>query len=127
MVAVIGLVYALHEGPVHGWTEPATVVALAVGVVAAAGFVAWELRRVAPLLDVRLFGQRRLATGSVSLLTVFGVQAGVFVVLFPFLQAGLGWSALRATLALMPMALLMKSARQTEASPPLAAASWAIH
>lgn len=42
-----------------------------------------------------------------SLLTVFGVQAGIFVVLFPYFQTVLGWSGLRSTLALMPMALLM--------------------
>ncbi|MCR1786000.1 MFS transporter [Nocardioides carbamazepini] len=106
-LAVLGLIFALHEGPVHGWTEPATLVGLVGGVLAAVAFVRWELRQAAPLLDVRLFGQRGLASGSVSLLAVFGVQAGIFVVLFPFLQAVLGWSALRATLAMMPMAVLM--------------------
>ncbi|GAA0418963.1 MFS transporter [Acrocarpospora corrugata] len=107
VVAVVGLVFFLHEGPVRGWAAPATLLGLLVGVVAAVGFVAWELRRQAPLLDVRLFRERGLASGSVSLLTVFGVQAGIFVVLFPYFQAVLGWSGLRSTLALMPMALLM--------------------
>jgi EmrB/QacA subfamily drug resistance transporter len=107
VLAVVGLIFALHEGPVHGWAEPSTLVALGGGVIAAIVFVAWELRQVAPLLDVRLFGERGLASGSLTLLAVFGVQAGIFVVLFPFLQAVLGWSALRATLAMMPMALLM--------------------
>ncbi|MFG1813319.1 MFS transporter [Kribbella sp. NPDC049174] len=107
MVAVIGLVLALHEGPGRGWTAPLTLLGLVVGVIGAIGFVAWELRQPAPLLDVRLFRKRGLAGGSVSLLTVFGVQAGIFVVLFPYFQAVLGWSGLRSTLALMPMALLM--------------------
>jgi len=107
MVAVLGLIFVLHEGPGRGWTAPVTLVSLLVGAVAATGFVVWELRQQAPLLDVRLFRERGMASGSVSLLTVFGVQAGIFVVLFPYFQAVLGWSALRATLALMPMALLM--------------------
>lgn len=107
ILAVVGLIYALHEGPVHGWTEPLTFLALIGGLLAAVAFVAWELRLAAPLLDVRLFGQRGLGSGSLTLLVVFGVQAGIFVVLFPFFQAVLGWSALRATLAMMPMALLM--------------------
>jgi MFS family permease len=107
VVAVVGLIFVLHEGPVHGWTEPATLAALVGGLVAAVGFVVWELRQVAPLLDIRLFGQRGLASGSVTLLAVFGVQAGIMVVFFPFLQAVLGWSAVSATLAMMPMALLM--------------------
>ena len=107
VLAVLGVVVVLHEGPEQGWTAPGTLVSLLVGVLAAAGFTAWELRQPAPLLDVRLFRERRLAGGSLALLVVFGVQAGVFVVLFPYLQAVLGWSALRSTLALMPMALLM--------------------
>ncbi|MGX4655157.1 MFS transporter [Micromonospora sp. SCSIO 07396] len=107
VIAVTALIYVLHEGPVHGWTAPVTMVSLLVGAVAAVGFVGWELRHPAPLLDVRLFGDRRLASGSLALLTLFGVQAGIFVVLFPYFQAVLGWSGLRATLALMPMAAMM--------------------
>jgi Na+/melibiose symporter-like transporter len=38
---------------------------------------------------------------------VFGVQAGILVVLLPFLQVVLGWSALHATVGLLPMAVLM--------------------
>lgn len=107
VVAAVGLIVVLHEGPVRGWTDPVTLVSLAVGAAAAVAFVAWELRRPAPLLDVRLFRERALASGSVALLTLFGVQAGIFVVLFPYFQAVLGWSGLRSTLALMPMAVTM--------------------
>jgi EmrB/QacA subfamily drug resistance transporter len=110
VVAAVGLIFVLHEGPERGWTAPVTLLSLAAGILGAVGFVAWELRRPAPLLDVRLFRKRGLAGGSVSLLTVFGVQAGIFVVLFPYFQAVLGWSGLRSTLALMPMALLMMAA-----------------
>lgn len=107
-VAVVGLIFALQEGPEKGWTAPATLVAVAGGLAATAGFVAWERhRRDTSLLDVRLFRERGLADGSVTLLVVFGVQAGIAVVLFPFLQAVLGWSGLPATLALMPMAVVM--------------------
>jgi EmrB/QacA subfamily drug resistance transporter len=106
-LAVLGLVYALHEGPVHGWTEPVTLAALICGIVATIAFLAVERRQTAPLLDIRLFRDRRLATGSLAILTVFGVQAGILVVLFPFLQVVLGWSALHATVGMLPMALVM--------------------
>ncbi|WP_432056285.1 MFS transporter [Streptomyces sp. bgisy022] len=108
VVAVTGLIFVLQEGPERGWTAPFTLVLLAVGAIAALCFAAWELRRGdAALLDVRLFRERGLAGGSITLLVVFGVQAGIFVVLFPFLQAVLGWSGLLSTLALMPMAVAM--------------------
>ncbi|WP_227999778.1 MFS transporter [Nocardia australiensis] len=108
VVAVVGLIFVLQEGPERGWTAPATLISLTVGIIATAGFVAWELRRHdAALLDVRLFGERGLTGGSITLLVVFGVQAGIAVVLFPFFQAVLGWSGLLATLAQMPMAVAM--------------------
>lgn len=108
VVAVVGLIFVLQEGPERGWSDPVTLTGLVVGLVALIFFVAWELRRGGtPLLDVRLFRERGLAGGSITLLVVFGVQAGVFVVLFPFLQAVLGWSGLLSTLAMMPMAVLM--------------------
>ncbi|MFB7501846.1 MFS transporter [Streptomyces sp. NPDC056161] len=110
VVAVVGLIFFLQEGPERGWTAPATLAGLLVGVAGAVGFVSWELRRRAPLLEVRLFRERGLASGSVVLLVVFGVQAGIFVVLFPFFQAVLGWSGLLSTVALMPMAVLMMAA-----------------
>ncbi|MGH3240562.1 MAG: MFS transporter [Spirillospora sp.] len=111
VVAVAALIFVLQEGPERGWTAPATLAGLAAGLVATAGFVAWELRRRdASLLDVRLFRERGLAGGSITLIVVFGVQAGIFVVLFPFLQAVVGWSGLVSAAALMPMAASMMMA-----------------
>ncbi|MFI1753270.1 MFS transporter [Streptomyces sp. NPDC020571] len=107
-VAVTGLIFVLQEGPERGWTAPVTLTGLSVGILAAVGFVAWELRRRdASLLDVRLFRERGLAGGSITLLVVFGVQAGIAVVLFSYFQAVLGWSGLLSTVALMPMAVMM--------------------
>ena len=107
VVFAVGAVFTLHEGPERGWSDPLTVVAVVAAVGGLAGFVAWELRQSAPLLDIRLFRDRRLAGGSVTLLTVFGVLAGIFIVLYPYFQAVLGYSGLRATVALLPMALTM--------------------
>lgn len=76
---------------------PVTLLSLAVGLIAAISFVPWELRhRDAVLLDLRRFGERGRAGGSITLLAVF-----------PFFQAVLGWSGLLSALALMPMAVLM--------------------
>ncbi|WP_069387300.1 MFS transporter [Cellulosimicrobium cellulans] len=105
--AAVGFTVALHEGPEQGWSAPAVVVSLVLALLATVGFVLWELRTPAPLLDVRGFRTRGLSTGSTLLLVMFGVQAGVSLVLYPFFQVVLGWSGLLSTLALMPMALLM--------------------
>jgi MFS family permease len=41
------------------------------------------------------------------LLIVFAVMFGIFLVLFPYFQAVLGWSALASALAILPMAVMM--------------------
>ncbi|PSK93506.1 MFS transporter [Taibaiella chishuiensis] len=107
VLAATGIIYGLHEAPGQGWGSPMVLFSLAGGIISAAAFVYWELRHKAPLLDIRLFRERGLSGGSVALLTLFGVQAGILIVLFPFFQGVLGWSGLQATLAMLPMALLM--------------------
>lgn len=110
MTAVGSLVLAIHQGPQDGWTAPLTSIALVAGIAASVGFVVWELRSRAPLLDLTTFRDGRLKAGSLTLLIVFGVLGGVFVVLFPYFQAVLGWSALRSMLALLPMLVVMMGA-----------------
>lgn len=107
MISVFGIVFALHEAPGRGWLEPLTIMSLVLGVLGGVSFVLWELRQKGAILDVRFFRERGLSSGSFSLLTVFGVQAGILVVLFPYFQSVLGWSGLRSTLGMMPMALIM--------------------
>jgi EmrB/QacA subfamily drug resistance transporter len=106
-VAIGALVLGIHEGPERGWTDALTLAGLVIGVVAAIGFVAWELRHEQPLLEIRLFADRALASGSLTLLLVFAVMFGIFLVLVQFLQAVLGYSALRAAAGLLPMAIVM--------------------
>ena len=106
-LTVGALVLGIHEGPEVGWTSPTALGGILVGLVAAAAFVWWELRQDHPLLQIRVFRNRTLTAGSVNLLVVFGVMGGMFLVLIQFMQAVLGFSAIRASLSLLPMALIM--------------------
>src|SRR5690606_26775030 len=76
ILATLGIIYALHEAPSLGWDAPLVLVSLIIGITGVVGFILWEIKHNAPLLDIRLFRERGLTGGSVSLLTVFGVQAG---------------------------------------------------
>ncbi len=105
--AIGGLVLGIHEGPERGWTDPLAVAGLVVGALALIGFVMWERRHPDPLLDISVFRDRGLAAGSFTLLMLFATMFGIFLVLFPYFQAVLGWSALRSAVALLPMALMM--------------------
>lgn len=107
IVATVGFTFALHEAPSVGWADPVVLTTLIAAVLATVVFILWELRTPFPLLDVRHFRTRGLSSGATLLLVWFGVLGGVSLVLYPFFQVVLGWSGLLATLAMMPMALLM--------------------
>lgn len=106
-LAIGGLVLGIHEGPERGWSDSITLVGLIVGVAALVLFIAWERNTSAPLLDITTFTDRGLASGVATITIVFAVMFGIFLVLFPFLQAVLGWSALRSAVAMLPMAAVM--------------------
>jgi EmrB/QacA subfamily drug resistance transporter len=118
-LAVGGLVLAIHEGPERGWTHPLTAASLVIGAVTAVGFVIRELRHPHPLLDVRILRNRSVASGSLSMLMMFAVLYGVFLVGVQYMQAVLGFSALRAAAGLLPIAALMMPL--SNAAPRLAA------
>ncbi|MBK6855040.1 MAG: MFS transporter [Microthrixaceae bacterium] len=106
-VAIGAIVLGIHEGPERGWSDPLAVAGLVVGLGALAGFILWELRQEHPLLDIRVFSHRGLAAGSITLLVVFAVMFGVFLVLPQFTQAVLGYSALKSAASLLPMVVVM--------------------
>lgn len=105
--AIGGLVLGVHEGPDKGWSYWLTLASLIVAACATVAFIWWERRHPDPLLDISAFADRGLAAGTVTMLIMFAVMFGIFVVLFPFFQAVLGWSALRSATAMLPMALAM--------------------
>jgi EmrB/QacA subfamily drug resistance transporter len=104
---IAGLVLGIIESPNRGWLDPLTITSIAAGVMLLVAFVWWELRTDHPLLDPRLFRNAGFATGSASMLVLFLVLFGVFLVLLQYLQLILGDSALKAAAALLPMTFVM--------------------
>lgn len=107
VLAIGGLVMGIQEGPERGWAAPLTVVSLAIGALALAAFIAHELRRRHPLLAVRVFRNRLVSAGSLSLVVLFMVMMGIFLTLVQFLQSVAGFSAVMAATGLLPMAVVM--------------------
>lgn len=105
LVGLFGIVLGIIEGPERGWSDPVTVGALVVGVLALAGFVRHELRAPEPMLDVRLFRNPGLSAGSVLVFLQFFAAFGFFFLAPQFLQFIQGHDALGAALRLLPLAL----------------------
>ncbi len=105
--ALFGLTYALIEGPQTGWTKPVVLGSLALFVVAASVFVTVERRSPDPMIDLSLFVNRIFTGGIVALMMwAFGLF-GIYFYTSLYLQDVLGFSAVKAGLAFVPMALLM--------------------
>jgi EmrB/QacA subfamily drug resistance transporter len=90
--------YALIEG--------SAVVGL-VGVGVLALFVVVEARAPAPMLPLALFRNRQFSGANLTTLAVYAALSGAFFLLVLQLQVALGYSALEAGSALLPVTLLM--------------------
>lgn len=107
-IAAIGsLVYAIIQAPERGWTSGASLVNFAAGSAVAILFVAWELRRHDPMLDLRLFRDRGFSAGSLVLTLLFFAMAGTVFLQAQYLQFVLGYTPLVAGCALVPAAIGM--------------------
>lgn len=108
VILAVGLfVLGVMEGPHRGWADVVTLGSMIAGLAAAAGFVLVELRSKAPLLDVRLFRQRAFGVGAAGLSFQYLAGFGLFFLIVQYLQLVLGYSPLRASLALTPIFLVV--------------------
>jgi EmrB/QacA subfamily drug resistance transporter len=101
------LVYAIIEGPVHGWLSPTTLGVGAAGLTTLAVFVWWELRREHPMLDVRLFRIGAFGVSSGVLTLVFFALMGSFFSMTQMLQLVWGYSPLEAAVRMAPISVAM--------------------
>jgi MFS family permease len=113
-VALVALVFSIIEAPDAGWLSARTLGGLAVGLAALAGFVLFERRQHHPLLNPRLFSDRKLSAGSLSICIQFFAFFGFTFVSLQYLEGIRGYSPLIAALAVLPLsATMMPAARVT--------------
>jgi EmrB/QacA subfamily drug resistance transporter len=106
-VGLVALVFSIIEAPDEGWLSARTLGGVAAGLAALAGFVFYELRQEHPLLDPRLFRNRRLAAGSLSIVIQFFAFFGFTFVSLQYLQGVRGYTPLIAALAVLPLSVSM--------------------
>jgi EmrB/QacA subfamily drug resistance transporter len=100
--AVALAVFAVSEGNVLGWLSPAVLGSAAVAVLAAAAFVAAELRHPEPLIRLRMFRNDGLRRGSALALLMGLWNGGEMLVLSLYFQQVLHESPLFTGLAIAP-------------------------
>jgi len=103
VTGMAALVYAFIRAASDGWSDKATLAALAVAAAGLTGFVLTETRAAQPVTPLRLFADgQRSASYAARLLLVGGIF-GMFFFATQFLQLVLGFSPVRAGIAFLPM------------------------
>ncbi|WP_405746987.1 MFS transporter [Streptomyces sp. NBC_01525] len=110
-LGLIGITLALSQGPVWGWGAPATLVSAGVGVLAAVAWPFAELRAERPVVDVRMFRNRRVVLPSVVTFCLSFVTIGTLGANSTFLGAdpqkvgyGFGLGSMAIGFAMLPQA-----------------------
>jgi EmrB/QacA subfamily drug resistance transporter len=102
-----GLVFALIEQPNLGWSSPAIWAPLAAGAILFVGFIIRQAYAPNPILPLDMFRQRNFTAANLATVFVYaGLALNGFVVVV-YLQQSVGFPALLAGLASLPMTLLL--------------------
>ena len=109
IVGLGALVYGIIEGPHNGWTSASTLSFFGASAVALGLFVLRELSTPHPMLDLRLFRDRRFSVASAGMTLTFFAMFGTFFLVAQYFQLVLGYSPLQSGLFQLPIAFVMMS------------------
>jgi MFS family permease len=104
MVGMTAVVWAIISIPAEGLGSAKVLGGLAVGVVALTGFAWWERRSAHPMVPLALFRDRNFSGTSFSIVLLSFTAGGLLLALTQYLQFVLGYTPLKAGLALIPYA-----------------------
>ncbi len=104
-IALLGiLVYTIIEAPTRGWHSPATLFGLVAAAALALAFVTIEQAAEHPMLDVRLFTDRRFSAASASVAVAFFSLSGFIFIITQYFQVLRGFSPLATGARILPVA-----------------------
>jgi MFS family permease len=99
------LVYALVKATDYGWGSGRTLGGIALAAALIATFIAIESRAKAPLMPLRVFRNRSITSANVVGLLVGAALFSMFFFISLYLQQVLHYSALKAGLSYLPLAV----------------------
>jgi MFS family permease len=100
------VVFALIEGSANGVSPPVAAAAV-VGVAGLVAFPFVERRQAEPLVPLELFRSRQFSGANATTFAVYGAFNGALFLFVVLLQQSLGYSALEAGSAMLPVTVLM--------------------
>ena len=101
------LTFGFARAPIDGWGSAQVLGSLIAAPVLLALFVLVELHSATPLVPPSFFRSRRLGVGNTIMFCLGATMTSALVFITLYLQQCLGYSALRAGLALVPMTIVL--------------------
>jgi predicted MFS family arabinose efflux permease len=99
------VIFTIIEAPAYGWTAARSLAGFAGSVVLLAAFIAAERRAAHPMLDLRIFRDRRFSAASAAVTVSFFTLLGFIFLITQYFQFVREYSALSAGVRLLPVAL----------------------
>ena len=87
--------------------RPNILLAFGFSIIALGAFAIWESYYKSPMLDTSFFKNPRFTAASLGIMLLFFAMFGSIFLLTQYLQFVMGFSALKAGVALLPLALTM--------------------
>ena len=100
------LVFALIRGNDHGWTSAQILALLGAAVLLIAVFVAVELGRSQPMLDLHLFRKPAFTGAQIVAFTLHASMFAMFLYIVLYMQNVLGYSPLETGVRFLPISIL---------------------
>ncbi|RKQ92998.1 EmrB/QacA subfamily drug resistance transporter [Solirubrobacter pauli] len=104
-LGMTALVFGIVRSADAGWTDPLTLVTIAVGVLGLVLFVANERRAAQPVMPLRLFSSRERSGAYAARLLFLAAMAPFWFFTTQWLQSVAGYSPVQAGLAFLPVTL----------------------
>ncbi|HET9661224.1 MAG TPA: DHA2 family efflux MFS transporter permease subunit [Thermomicrobiales bacterium] len=106
-IGIFCLVFACIEGTRLGWTSVEIVGLFVASAVLMGMFIWWERRVADPIVKIELFSDRNFTVANIIAMVISFGMLGIFFPITLFLQEVLGFSPVKAGLAMMPMSLMI--------------------
>lgn len=107
------LAYGIVQTEARGWTAAATLVPLLAGLLLIGLFLTAEARTTLPLMPLKLFRVRAVAAANAAMFVCGAGSFGMWFFMTLYAQNVLGYSPLRAGLALIPSSLSVVAASKS--------------
>jgi EmrB/QacA subfamily drug resistance transporter len=107
VLGLVTLVTAIIEAPNDGWTSTLVLGLFGLSAASLVAFAVWEGRVEHPMLDLRLFRNRRFSAASATISLMFFALFGFVFLSTQYLQFVLGYTPFDAGLRTLPFAAAM--------------------